>query len=176
MISMATGISLARRFAPYLLGVVMLAGVVVIIYRQGVVHTTDKYEAKLGALKAAHAQALADQIAINRQLEHDMAERMAAIDLAKQGELNAEIQKREATIAGLRSGAVQLRKRFTCPSNSHSTGGQASTGASVGDAGTAGGLQNQDGEFFIREAARADEIVIQLQACQAIVRSDRQSK
>lgn len=76
------------------------------------------------------------------------------------------IKERDATIAGLRNESIRLRKRFTCPAL------PASTGASAGsDGGEESGLLGEDAEFLVRFASEADEVVLQLQACQDTLRA-----
>lgn len=70
------------------------------------------------------------------------------------------------TIAGLRAGTVKLRPRFQCPRVDR----PAAPAAGSDDA-AEGGLQIEDAEFLVREADRADGIVQQLTACQAVVQA-----
>ena len=86
-------------------------------------------------------------------------------------ERNRGYQERDKVIADLRAGSVRLRDRFKCSTRpAVSSSGPASAGS---DGGTQGGLSDNDAEFFVREASRADEVVRQLTACQAVIRSDR---
>jgi prophage endopeptidase len=80
-------------------------------------------------------------------------------------------------IAGLRAGGLRLRDPYTpaIPAGGDPAG-QATPATSGGNGGTGGELSEQTSEFLIGEASRADEIVKQLQACQAVVRSDRDLK
>jgi len=55
-----------------------------------------------------------------------------------------------------------VRDRFVCP--------QAPSAQSGDDGGAGGGLLQQDVEFLLREARRADRVVEQLQMCQEYVR------
>lgn len=70
--------------------------------------------------------------------------------------------ERDKTIADLRSGNVRLRQRFKCPTTPAST-------TTRGDGEAGGGLSENDAEFLIREASRADEVVRRLTACQNIL-------
>lgn len=83
-------------------------------------------------------------------------------DYARENEL--AIQKRDAIIADLRSGNLRLRDKFRCPTVSTPAG---SSGGS-NDSETAG-LQNEDAEFLVREADRADAVVRQLTLAQDII-------
>lgn len=124
-------------------------------------------------LKAAN-----DKIA---ELEH--AARSAELDYAaamdkvatqfEQEKRNANI-KTNRLIAQLRAGDLRLydpaaRSESACAGTTSAT--PASPGS--GDGATAGGLSGAATEFLLGEAERADEIVLQLNACQGVVRADR---
>lgn len=95
--------------------------------------------------------------------------KQAAAILAATDKLTKENDHARETVAALtadlRSGALKLRERFTCPARV--PGAAASPG--VGDEAAAGGLSGEDAEFLVSEASRADEVARQLTACQAII-------
>lgn len=165
-------LDLARRAAPYLIAVAVVAAVLFGAYHHGVSVTEDKYERRAAEQEAANIKALNElndkAIAAERQHAIDLA----AIDQRHQGDLKNEIDSRDRIITDLRSGAMQLRKRFTCAPAVERVPAVAAR-AGIGDAGQAGGLQREDAEFLVREASRADEVVLQLRACQGVVRDDR---
>lgn len=65
----------------------------------------------------------------------------------------------DSLVHQLRTNERRLRTRFSCPTGP--TGGS--------DGGEGRGLLTEDGEFLIREAARADSIVRQLRLCQQTI-------
>jgi prophage endopeptidase len=79
-------------------------------------------------------------------------------------------EQRDQTIADLRAGTLRLRDKFRCKASLPGS----SAAASGSDAASTGGLSDQDAEFLVREASRADAVVGQLTACQAVVKSDRE--
>lgn len=102
--------------------------------------------------------------------ERAIAKTQADIDTAYQkGKTDAQAQL-DSTLSDLRADVIRLRKRFTCPAASVQA---TAAGAPVSDDAEAGGLQREDAEFLVRLASDADAIALQLNACQAIVKSDR---
>jgi len=51
---------------------------------------------------------------------------------------------------------------------------RTSSGSSISDAGTTARLSDEDAEFLVSQALKANEIVAQLTACQAILKSERE--
>jgi hypothetical protein len=165
-------IGILKRLAPYFIAVFLFFGWTYASYHHGVSTTTDKYEARLAQIAKENADnviALQAQARIKEQVAGSM---QAAADIAHQEKLNHETSSRDDVIASLNADAIKLRKRFTCSSTDKRVR-SAATSIGVSDAGQTGGLHNQDAEFLIREASRANEVVLQLQQCQAVVRSDR---
>lgn len=81
---------------------------------------------------------------------------------------------KDATIAGLRAGAVVLRDPYS--SAQRSAGGetrQVASRAGRCDGGASGGLSVPASEFLVGLASEADGVVEQLAACQQIVIDDR---
>lgn len=172
-----------RAALPYLVAIVAAFLLAFGFYSFGVHVEHQARLAEVSQLNADHAQAIADanqrtadaqQAARDKEAQH--ANDMAALDAQHTKELNDAKAAADATIADLRAGTIRLRDRFTCNAgNAKPAGstGQAGTSASVGDGAAAGGLQTADAEFLLREAERADEVTVQLGACQAIVKGDR---
>ena len=78
-------------------------------------------------------------------------------DLIKKQEEGYE--KRDKVIADWQSGRLRLKARFS-PTSCPATGS---------DGGTTTGFLGEDVQFLIRESARADGVVRQLQACQGVI-------
>ena len=109
-----------------------------------------------------------------RATEHTHAEQLANIATSYEQERQNEITAKDVLIAKLRAGSVQLHDPYA--SSVQASGCATSTiaaGAGRGDAQAGSELSEQLGEFLISEASRADKVVTQLQACQAVVQSDR---
>jgi len=133
------------------------------------------HKAEIQTINARNAKAVVALQSNVRALEQGRVTDMATLDKQFTERLKHEIDSKDRTIADLRAGTVQLRKRFSCDDRTAQGGtGAPGTSTSLGDAGTPGGLQTEDAEFLLREAGRADEVVAQLSACQAIVRKDRE--
>jgi prophage endopeptidase len=142
-------------------------------YSKGRAAAAQNFNLQLSAISREHAKQLAAMEAVARSTERAAVVQIAAIDVRHQEQLNNEKDKLDAAIAGLRAGTVQLRKRFACDASASGVVPSVATSTSNGDAAAGRGLQGADAELLIREAATADEIVLQLQACQAVVAADR---
>lgn len=119
--------------------------------------TTTALERKLDKEAKDHAEWIVAQ-------ERKKTAELAAIDKKNTEVMNNAKEDYERTIADLRAGNLQLRKRFTCPgtSTTQPPGG-------VDNAEEATGLQREDGEFLISEAERADGVARQLNAAIEII-------
>lgn len=170
-------LAVLRKLLPYLAGAAIVlaavSGLLWMGYRHGVTTTDNAWQSRWDKQAADLAIARADAEHLARQAERNSALAMAAIDKAyQQGKTDGKAQA-DRTIADLRNGNARLRERFTCPPAGNDMPDTAGTTGSS-DAGEARGLQRDDAEFLIRYAERADEVVHQLQACQAIIQQDRQ--
>jgi hypothetical protein len=145
-------------------------------YHHGVSTTTARYEAVIAKANAAHAKDLADKLAAARAEEQSKAADMHAIDTQTIQDKQNEIDSRDSTIADLRAGSLRLRDHFTCSAGSDKRLPDVAATAGKRDAARQGGLQQADAEFLVRLASDADQVARQLQACQAVVRSDRGHK
>jgi len=137
-----------------------------------VAEVTKMKEQQAEALAAAN-KAAADAQQAARNTEEKRVADMSALDAQYTKEMNDAKANADRVIADLRSGAVQLRQRFTCKPGSTSATGKAGASASLGVGQPACGLSAEDAGFLVSEAKRADSVVVQLQACQAIVKTDR---
>jgi hypothetical protein len=170
----------------YIAAAVAVIGAAVGCYEFGVSNEHQARVAEVNGLKAQAAESLAaankqaaDAQQAARDTEAKRVAEAAALDAQYQKELKDAQDTADHTIADLRAGTLSVRKRLTCASTGLSgtgTGTTPGTSASVADAGAAGGLQDADVEFLLREAERADEVTLQLQALQALVRSERASQ
>ncbi|MBF3800036.1 lysis protein [Burkholderia pseudomallei] len=86
--------------------------------------------------------------------------------------LNDAKSQADRDIAAARAGALRLRDRAATCGNQPS---ESATGPGAGVSADTGGaeLSLPATEFLLSEAGRADEIVLRLNACEAVVRSDR---
>jgi hypothetical protein len=126
-------------------------------------------QARWDAQEAAYALQRAEAAIAARNTEARWrAEYQAIADrfIAEQKEAD---EKYQSDIAGLRSRALRVRDRLTCPS------GRAEAPAGAGSVAQAGqaGLLPEDAGFLLREAARADAVARQLNALIEAVRAGR---
>lgn len=135
------------------------------------IHT--RYQAGYDAAMQETAEMKAEQdlafqvMARNQERAH--AEELASISSKFIIERAKGYEQRDQVISDLRAGAVRVRDKFRCKAGLP----EASPGTGRSDAASEGGLSDQDAEFFVREASRADAVVGQLTACQAVIKSDR---
>jgi hypothetical protein len=141
--------------------------------RVGFDQAKTKYDATLASISAEHTRQLAIAITAARTDERRRVMAQDFIDRNLYKELNDEKAKTAALSAAVSAGTVQLRQRFTCPASASGGVPGTATSISTGDAAAPGGLQQQDAQFLIRLASEADQTAMSLQACQAIVASDR---
>jgi prophage endopeptidase len=101
-------------------------------------------------------------------------DQLAAAAAFYEQEKKRALEAKDRAIADLRAGALRLRDPHAtaCPSSPGTAGG-ATTSPGERDGGAPGRLSREAAEFLLGEATRANEVVHQLAACQAVVRSDR---
>ena len=133
--------------------------VMVVVWWYGTIRYEDGLEAAEEQYKIEEANAALIAEHEKRILEAEYVKRAAT--------LIEEKRKSEAalrsTIADWQSGKLRLKTRFiqdSCPS-------------SGGDGEAERGLLDEDVQFLIREATRADAIVRQLTACQGLIKDDQ---
>lgn len=174
------------RALPYVLVLAAVAAVLLGAYAFGshvehqgrvaeVAGLKQQQQKALTDIDAAHRTQLQAATDLVRATELQAAERMAAMDKQKTKELNDAKNAAATDLAALRSGGIRVRDELACAGAGGAGGGasQAATGTGLGHATPAGGLQDADAEFLLRVGAEADEVTLQLQACQAIVTQDR---
>ncbi len=153
-------------------------------------HATNERDEYYGKIIAAKdlAQSKATIVLQSEKIEHDNqdAQLQKEINEKHQRELSNEKDKTNRILADYSNGSLRLRDKFqpaSCPSI-----GQADAGTSTGtvlpasiDSGSSNydsaqsGLQKSDIDFLVQLAADADEVVLQLQSCQAVIAKDRNS-
>lgn len=127
------------------------------IYDRGADHVQRKWDAVERERAEQSAKVAADALAVTKDLQTKMDQ--------QRGESNAQIKSLNLTLG---AAIVGLSNR---PSRGDAGGvpGNPATGAGC----TGAGLFKQDSEFLAREAARADKLRIDLQACQAAYNAAR---
>lgn len=125
--------------------------------------------ARIEAIRAEAAETKAKAERSAREAEQTHAQAIAQIDKTYTKKLKNERNRNAAVIADMRRGALRLHDRFTCTGSVSKAG----TGTGVGDGKAGTGFQLDDAEFLVSEAWRADQVVMQLQACQQVLVADR---
>jgi len=144
-------------------------------YERGVAETMQKWndaQAKLNAATAKREQELDGQYRAKEAAWTQLVNQMQA---DHQKELVDEQKQRDADVAAVNSGLIKLRDKYaacsTAARRSETGGTVASSGVGNGEAGAE--LSREATQFLLDEANRADKIVKQLTACQAVVVADR---
>ncbi len=126
-------------------------------------------EAKINARAAVQIKAATDRV---REIEAGHAIQLNAVDAYYQRKLKGKNDALEIALNAVSAGG-RLYAHATCPPAAGNSDGQATAGAGVRDGGTRAELSAADSTFLLRIGAEADSVVLQLRACQAIVREDR---
>lgn len=141
--------------------------------------TDVKCSAKIQNLKQTQQADLITAQGKVREAEQKAAQQVSEIE-NKLHEQNTKASDDQAKFLNdVRTGAISLRDRFTCPSttnNSSNSVPNTAASASTDNAIEKRGLQREDAEFLISESNRADEIVRQLTSCQAMLIQERNNK
>jgi hypothetical protein len=141
-------------------------------YTLGSSKATATYQAAIAVRDATIATQATDHSEALRRAEAAASARIAVIDTNHQTELQNAKTKVADLDAAVAAGAVRLRQRFTCPVAPAGAAAPVDS-AGIGDGTQGSGLSTADARFLISEAARADEVALQLRACQAVIRADR---
>ena len=122
----------------------------------------------------ARAQAVAVAAVLKQRDAAEAADRkqMAAIGARFDKEKDHALFEAQRLAACYRSGKCRVHARFQCPAQPGVLPETAGTPAE-GDGAGEGGLLDEDAAFLVGEAGRADAVALQLQACQAVIRADR---
>lgn len=146
-------------------------------YEKGGDDTDAKWRLRQVALAQAASDAIMELKDDNRALE-----KARAVDAANITNLMRQGVKRHATKANtiindVRAGTIKLRVPTIYAPTSCTDGGGGAGGIRLGNDGSRRAeLSRQASEFFIGEAARADEIVEKLTACQTQLLADRRKQ
>lgn len=105
--------------------------------------------------------------------EREHTERLATVSTTYQKELKNANAQRERDVAAARAGALRLQFRPDSDQACSGGTGEATTAASGRDGGTTAELPREITANLLNLANDADAVVVQLTACQAVVRSDR---
>lgn len=97
-----------------------------------------------------------------REKERRQAERLAEIETRYEQEKKDALADRDRTITELRSGQRRLYVNVQAPAGA---GGASPAGTGPGTAEARAELSQQDGEFLVRLAAEADDVVRELNYC-----------
>lgn len=139
-------------------------------------HTAERvtWQAKeTRELGAANKQIL-DLETAARAAEKLKQDTLAALAADYEKDLENAENQRKADVAAARSGAISLRDPGTGSACAGGSPASPATSGAGGGNGQAGGKLSSDAtEFLLSEADRADTIVRQLTACQAVVSADR---
>ena len=109
-----------------------------------------------------------------RTAEQKAAQQVSEIE-SKLHEQNIQASANQAKlINGVRTGTISLRDRFTCPDANSVPDVTTSTSRDITT--EKRGLQREDAEFLVSESERADEVVRQLTACQAMLVQERSNE
>jgi prophage endopeptidase len=159
---------------PWVLLAVLAAAVGLYAYgrHDGAKITEATWQAREAAEQAKAAQRISDLNREARAQERRHAEALAAISAGYQAKLQRNEDDKNRVIADLRARAVRLSIPARCPAP---RGGAGDAAASAGgrDGAARAELSDEAAQFLVGEASRADAIVHQLTACQAVVRRDR---
>lgn len=101
------------------------------------------------------------------------AERQAAIDATYQENLRVSNNERDRALADLAAGRIRLRNLAAALQARERGASEAAPGAGEHHGAEGAGLSDETSRYLVGEAARADAVVEQLTACQALVKSDR---
>jgi prophage endopeptidase len=140
-------------------------------YGLGADHVRAEYADRyLAAVTEAAALTQATQEKYRAQ-EQAHSQAVAQIATDYQGRLTDAQAKTALALNSIRSGSVRLRDPGAKACSDPAPGTAATASRSDGD--SASGLSDQLATFLVSEAARADQVVLQLSACQQVVISDR---
>lgn len=160
--------------------VVAIIGLFAATYFSGVQHERDRltavHTAAIETIKRAAAEDLAEAQSAARAAEQASRQRIHDIEVQHYEKMQAAEAERDRLLAAVESGELRLRDRFTCPASGSGSVPGTVPGSAGSEPAQAGGLQQADVQFLVRFAHEADEVTRQLQACQAILASDRQKK
>lgn len=151
----------------------LLAGLGLHIYNKGEIHERALWTAKQ-AIETQRAQS--EIIALQTKyakLEASKESEEAAIASQYQEGLKNVKEENARVIAGINSHAIRLRDNYAVAVPACNSASPQAIATDSGDHDTGNGvLSDEASRFLLGEAEHADEVVLELQACQAKVISD----
>lgn len=166
---------------PYLLlaiGIAWLASVVgigVYEHQAGAIAERVKWQVREAKQDVAANLKIRQLQDAARATEQRAAQDLAAVAERYEKEKSDVAASKDRVISDLRSGALRLRfPTATTGDAGRSQAAATAAGAGECDGRAAGELPQPVAEFLVSLASEADSVVVQLMACQAVVRQDRQ--
>ena len=157
-------------------GLALLAGSYLKGRGDGKAMTEAVWQKREAEINAATATKIREREAQVRADERDKANAQAKISADLQRKLKETSNAKDRVIADLRSGARRLSIPAACPATGGSAMPSAAATASGRDGETRADLSEHAARFLVDLASRADEVVAQLTACQAVILADRNIK
>ena len=140
----------------------------------GKVQIEALWQTREAAINAQAANKISEAAARVAAIEHAHADEINAVDTKYQTKLR---EKENALALALNAAKYSgLYAHTTCPAVSGNPTGGPVAPSGIGDGSPRVKLPDEDARFLLSEADRADKIVEQLTACQAVIRSDRSAK
>ena len=156
-----------------LLMAILVAGTYVAGRHDGAKINEAAWQKREAEINGKQADLIAKANQAVRDEEHAKAEKFVEISTTLQGKIKEKDRALQIALDSVRSGGIRL----SIPTSGTATCGNAESGtaASTGrdNAGARAELSPTASNFLTGEASRADKIVEQLTACQALVRADR---
>lgn len=174
---MIAALAILKRLAPYLIAIAVFAGWTYASYHFGSSTATtarnayyDKIIADRDAADAKNRQQATDQARADELARQQL---MADIDTKHQQEMNDAKLKTDQIISDLRNGTLRLRNALDVAASAIQRLPGTPAAPGVSDGSQASGLSGGNAEFLLRKGGDADDIVRELDECQAVVIADR---
>jgi hypothetical protein len=164
-------LSLLLRAAPYLAAVAAVIGLGTYVHHHGVESGRAEVQARFDLHLRQDAEAIAAENAKDRAKEEATQAAFARVDQQHQETLKNAQAEYEKIIASLKSGAVRVRDNRAAVCRSEASPTPASPGSD--QPGARSQLSEPDAEFLLSIGREADQVVTQLQACQALLKAER---
>jgi prophage endopeptidase len=129
----------------------------------------QKREAKINADAAVKIKAADDRV---RDVEQAHAVQINAVDTDYQRKLKGKDDALQIALNTVAAGG-KLYAHAACPAPAGNPDTKVASGAGLSNGGARAELSAADSNFLLRLGSEADSIVLQLTACQAVVRADR---
>jgi hypothetical protein len=144
-------------------------------YDRGVSETTSKWQSQVAKDKAEYDRKKAELEERAAEKERAWSELLAGIDSRHQKEIRDAETRRRNDVSAARRGAIRLRDPggSSCSTAGGNAGSSTASPSGVGDAKEGSYLSRAATEFLLDLVNEADEVVVQLWHCQAIIEADR---